>query len=210
MQVLGLPCVATRERRRSLEAENRDATLKNFDFIISSKRILPPLSWSGSEREGEDYAGFFASPAAQSVWSSFLPQDPTAEKIMIPPTTLSWLVDIKGRRFPSGQKSPQYWRNWVSSDDLVSLSRWENLFGAGFHGLFVFVYDVCGTRLPLEENRLFEMNGTRYAFFILPLAIYRDHCHQLSSQWETVTMTGSEFRKYVVPLDEFFGCKISS
>ena len=40
----------------------------------------------------------------------------------------SWLVDVKGRRFPSGEQK-QYWKNWSTRDDLVSLSQWERLFG---------------------------------------------------------------------------------
>ena len=45
----------------------------------------------------------------------------------------TWLVDVKGRRFPSGDdESKQYWRNWSTRDDLTSLAHWEQLFGANF------------------------------------------------------------------------------
>src|SRR5437868_3963203 len=47
-----------------------------------------------------------------------------------------WLVDVKGRRFPSGGQK-QYWRNWSTHDDLESLAGWEGVFGPGFRGLFV-------------------------------------------------------------------------
>ncbi len=191
IQQLHLPCLATKERKRSLCEENSDMKLKNMDFIISSKQISPPLEWSLSETN-----------------DSLPNSDP--DRIIIPASTNSWLCDIKGRRFPSGQKHPQYWRNWVAKDDLVSLARWENLFGAGFHGLFVFVYDVCGTRLPLPEERLFPCGGKRYAFFVIPLATYMDGCRSLSVRWETVTMPTALFRRYALPLDEFFGCKFSS
>ena len=33
------------------------------------------------------------------------------------------LVDVKGRRFPSGDEQKQYWKNWSTRDDLVSLAR---------------------------------------------------------------------------------------
>src|SRR4051812_21768477 len=46
--------------------------------------------------------------------------------IVSPPGRLSWLVDVKGRRFPSGTQK-QYWKNWSTRDDLVSLARWERL-----------------------------------------------------------------------------------
>ena len=43
------------------------------------------------------------------------------------------LVDVKGRRFPSGRGSRgQYWENWVTEEDLDSMLRWERVFGDGF------------------------------------------------------------------------------
>src|SRR5262245_5257124 len=36
----------------------------------------------------------------------------------------AWLIDVKGRRFPSGEQK-QYWKNWSTRDDLLSLARWE-------------------------------------------------------------------------------------
>jgi glutamyl-tRNA synthetase len=35
---------------------------------------------------------------------------------------VSWLVDVKGRRFPSGDEQKQYWKNWSTRDDLRSLA----------------------------------------------------------------------------------------
>ena len=63
-------------------------------------------------------------------------------------TETGWLVDVKGRRFPSGRQR-QYWKNWTTRDDLVSLARWEKLFGDRFQGLFVFAYNILGSRAPL-------------------------------------------------------------
>ncbi len=43
------------------------------------------------------------------------------------------LVDVKGRRFPSGGEGGNHkWENWATADDLDSLSRWEGVFGDGF------------------------------------------------------------------------------
>jgi len=183
MQFLGLPCIGTRERKRNLIDENLDDSLKNFDFIVSSHQLVLPQAWSG---EGEtDYLSQLSIGGGSSL----------------PP---SWIIDVKGRKFPSGFKSPQYWRNWVTEEDLTCLTRWESLFGLNFHGLFVFVYDVCGEKLPVPEQRLFTFEGNRYAFFGIPLVIYRDHKRVLSQQWQTVTMPTDLFRKYAISLDEFF------
>ncbi|MDO4629326.1 MAG: HYExAFE family protein [Planctomycetia bacterium] len=211
---LGLPCVSTRERRRAVTEENPEMSLKTFDFIVSSRRLHVPTSWN--VEGGKDYIQYFrnASPYAPLLQKFQMPENerrfprmPANGNVVLDPSALSWLVEIKGRRFPSGQKSLQYWRNWTASDDLVSLARWENLFGVGFHGLFVFVYDVCGTRYPVEEWRLFEYEGKRYAFFGVPLVIYDDRCRRLSERWQTVTMSTIDFRKFAVPLDLLFGCR---
>src|SRR4030088_2691729 len=66
----------------------------------------------------------------------------------------TWLVDVKGRRFPSGEQK-QYWKNWSTRDDLSSLSQWERLFGEPFGALFVFAYNVVGDRAPLPAPRRF-------------------------------------------------------
>ena len=43
------------------------------------------------------------------------------------------LVDVKGRRFPSGAGSNRHeWENWATRDDIHSLLRWQSVFGAGF------------------------------------------------------------------------------
>ena len=55
--------------------------------------------------------------------------------IVSTPSQITWLVDVKGRRFPSGDEQKQYWKNWSTHDDLESLTRWEAIFGAGFRGL---------------------------------------------------------------------------
>ena len=114
----------------------------------------------------------------------------------------SWLIDVKGRRFPSGTAHPQYWRNWVSEDDLLSLSRWETIFGAGFQGLIVFAYDVVGERSPVDRSRLFEFQNRLYAFLGIPLSVYYRECKPLSPQWRTVAMPNAKFRQEVIPLDE--------
>ena len=83
--------------------------------------------------------------------------------IVSSPGSTVWLVDVKGRRFPSGDdQSRHYWKNWSTCDDLRSLGQWETLFGANFRGLFVFAYHVLGDRAPLPAEQLFE-HGLAYA-----------------------------------------------
>jgi len=116
----------------------------------------------------------------------------------------TWLVDVKGRRFPSGDdESKQYWKNWSTRDDLSGLAQWEELFGQGFCGLLVFAYNIVGDRAPLPADRLFEFRGGLYGFVAARLADYAARAHEISESWDTVAMPTAEFRQLARPFMEF-------
>lgn len=124
--------------------------------------------------------------------------------IVSSPGPAVWLVDVKGRRFPSGDdQSRHYWKNWSTRDDLRSLARWEIVFGETFRGLFVFAYNIVGDRAPLPAGQLFEHRGGLYGFVGVTLADYAARCHQISPRWDTVAMPTGEFRQLARPVDEF-------
>ncbi|HEY4759279.1 MAG TPA: HYExAFE family protein [Thermoguttaceae bacterium] len=125
--------------------------------------------------------------------------------IVSAPGQIAWLVDVKGRRFPSGDEQKQYWKNWSTADDLRSLAQWEELFGANFRGLFVFAYDVLGDRSPLSAEELFEHNKKLYGFVAVPLGAYLGHAHIISPRWDTLAMPTAEFRRHAQPLSEILG-----
>jgi len=115
-----------------------------------------------------------------------------------------WLVDVKGRRFPSGDdESRHYWKNWSTRDDLKSLAHWEELFGANFRGLFVFAYHVLGDRAPLPADQLFEHRGALYGFVGVTLADYAAGCRLISPRWDTVAMPTEQFRQLARPVAAF-------
>jgi len=125
--------------------------------------------------------------------------------IVSAPGPITWLVDVKGRRFPSGDEQKQYWKNWSTRDDLQSLAQWEELFGETFHGLFVFAYDVLGDRAPLPAEEMFEYRGSLYGFVAVPLADYAAHAHPISPRWDTWAMPTGDFRRLARPLAELLG-----
>jgi hypothetical protein len=114
----------------------------------------------------------------------------------------SWLVDVKGRRFPSG-KQKRYWKNWSTRDDLVSLERWERLFGREFGGLLVFAYNVVGDRAPLPADALWEFRGGLYGFVAISLNDYRRHARPISTRWDTLAIPTGPFRQLAAPVDRF-------
>jgi len=119
------------------------------------------------------------------------------------PGGFCWLVDVKGRRFPAGRQK-QYWKNWSTRDDLVSLARWERWFGERFGALFVFAYNVVGNRSPLPAERLFEFRGGLYAFVGIRLREYAMHARRISPRWDTLAMPAAHFRGLAAPVEEFF------
>jgi hypothetical protein len=125
--------------------------------------------------------------------------------IVSSPRRTTWLVDVKGRRFPSGDIQKQYWKNWSTRDDLQSLAKWENLFGENFCGLFVFAYDVQGDRSPLPAEELFSFRGSLYGFVAVTLLDYAGHARPISPRWDTWAMPAAEFRRYARPLTDLLG-----
>jgi hypothetical protein len=116
----------------------------------------------------------------------------------------SWLVDVKGRRFPTG-RSKQYWKNWSTADELRSLAHWERLFAGQFQALLVFAYNVVGDQAPLPPEQLFEFRGSLYGFLGIRLDHYAGWSKPLSPRWQTVTIPAKQFRALARPTDELFG-----
>jgi hypothetical protein len=121
--------------------------------------------------------------------------------IVSPSTSVSLLVDIKGRQFPSGRKQKQYWRNWSTWDDLVSMANWQDKLGAGSLALLVFAYEVVGNRAPVAADQLFAFRDRLYAFLAVRTADYIQFSRQLSAKWQTVSMPAATFRQAAFPLD---------
>ena len=116
----------------------------------------------------------------------------------------SWLIDVKGRRFPTGQ---QYWKNWSTADELQSLAGWEQLFGPPATGLFVFAYNVIGDRAPLAEQELFVFRNSLYGFVGIRVDHYASWSKQLSPRWGTITVPTAQFRSLARPVREIFGAR---
>jgi hypothetical protein len=113
----------------------------------------------------------------------------------------TWLVDVKGRRFPSG-KQRRYWKNWSTEDDVASLGRWQDLFAGRFQGLLVFAYNVVEEAAPLPEERLYVFRDGRYAFLAVRLEHYAAYARLISPKWRTLAMPSDEFRRWAQPMDD--------
>jgi hypothetical protein len=124
--------------------------------------------------------------------------------IVSPRGARSWLVDVKGRRFPSGDESKTYWRNWSTRDDLRSLALWQEHFGPGFEPLLVFAFHLVADRSPVGPERLYHFRGGVYAFVGVRLVDYAAEARLLSPSWDTMYMPTAGFRSCAVPCDDLF------
>jgi len=122
----------------------------------------------------------------------------SADFLVSPPGNESLIVDIKGRRFPSGKTNKQYWRNWSTRDDLRSLACWAQYFGTGFTPLLMFAFEVTDDRSPVPPADLWSHNGRRYGFVAIRLADYWRGSRTLSAKWDTVSMPTAAFRQQAI------------
>jgi hypothetical protein len=115
------------------------------------------------------------------------------------------LVDVKGRRYPSGIKHPRrVWENWSTQEDIDGLERWAALFGPGYQGLLVFAYEMLpSVELPPDTEDLWTWRGRRYLMRAVLASDYRQHMHVRSPRWETVHISAAIFRELVRPLHFF-------
>ena len=120
--------------------------------------------------------------------------------IVSPPGQTSWLVDVKGRRFPSGDEHHQYWKNWSTRDDLESLARWEALFGHRFTAVLVFAYHLVADVAPMPQQYLFAHQGAWYAFAAIRLGVYARWARTISPRWGTLSMPSDRFRSLAEPI----------
>jgi hypothetical protein len=122
-----------------------------------------------------------------------------------PASGLTLLIDVKGRRFPSGGKHKQYWKNWSTWDDLESLARWQRQFGDQSLAVLAFVYEVVSDVAPLPREQLVEFRDRWYAMLGVRALDYVRLGRPLSERWQTVAMPARDFRTAAFPLELLLG-----
>jgi hypothetical protein len=118
------------------------------------------------------------------------------------------LIDVKGRRFPSGSpdRPRRVWECWSTYEDIDGLQSWLGLFGAGYTGLLVFTYQLMpGIELPADTLDLFTFRGRRYLYRAIEVHDYQAHMRLRSPKWGTVDLSRIDFRRLVQPLYHFLG-----
>jgi len=125
--------------------------------------------------------------------------------IVSPSDSVSLLIDVKGRRFPSGTRNKQYWRNWSTWDDLESMACWQDKIGLNSCAMLVFAYEIVGGRAPVSAERLHSFRNRWYAFLGVRVADYIQFARPISARWQTVAMPAKLFRQAAIPFDKILG-----
>jgi len=126
--------------------------------------------------------------------------------IVYPPGRGSWLVDVKGRKFPyTCNGTRRYWENWVTQADLDGLAEWQTVFGTGFEALLVFSYWLANDPTRWPTLAVHPYNGNYYAFYGVSVTAYRRHCQARSTRWKTVSVPVETFRQIAYPITERLG-----
>jgi hypothetical protein len=122
--------------------------------------------------------------------------------IVLGPARSRLLVDVKGRRFPGGPpgRERHVWECWSTQDDVTGLERWVEMFGPGYQGLLVFMYQLqASVGVPDDTADLWTWRGSRYLLRAVRIDSYRRHMRRRSPRWGTVGLPQAVFRRLVRP-----------
>lgn len=181
--------------------------------ILFSFMLIPMIRSNHYEAAFEAYlrdrrVGFIAVDEAKR---SILGQQniKSADFIIVGPETAKLIVDVKGRRFPSGSHGGRTWQNWAEEDDIEGLQRWADEFGPPFRAVLAFVYHI---QPPYELTPgtidLFEFQDKKYLMRAIGVPDYRIRMKRRSEKWGTVHLPVVAFRELVKPFGEFLAKEI--
>lgn len=111
-----------------------------------------------------------------------------------------WLIDVKGRRFPTGGDGGHLWESWVTRDDVESLLSWELAFGGQFRGILLFAYDLVTEAVHALHDGIWAFRQRHYAFYAVSARDYSRVMRPRSASWETVSLPAAQFRRLRIPL----------
>ena len=113
------------------------------------------------------------------------------------------VVEVKGKR-GKNRDGRRRWENWVTTDDLDGLDRWQTLFGPGFQAILVFAYAETPPEYPLPSgDGGFAFRNRTYRFWAVALDDYLGHLRSRGPAWRAVAMARAAFRRRVRPLAEW-------
>jgi hypothetical protein len=125
--------------------------------------------------------------------------------LLYPRGQTNLVVEVKGKQGKNA-RGRRPWENWVGTEDLESLERWQGMFGPGFRAILAFVYAERPPAfgLPPGEGD-FSFRDRRYRFWGIERDDYVAHLTSRGPAWKAVAMARLEFRRRVRPLTDWLG-----
>jgi hypothetical protein len=114
------------------------------------------------------------------------------------PEGANLLVDVKGRKVRPESPGLQ---NWVTREDIDDLRQWQEIFGAGFSAMFLFMYHWPGRPEEAPLGELFLHHENWYAMLGIGVMEYREVMRTRSEKWGTVHVPAKEFRRLARPFE---------
>ena len=111
------------------------------------------------------------------------------------------ITEVKGRLFKGTSFAKlSGFECWVTADDIMGLTNWQQIFGTGHRAAFIFAYKIENIDVDFDGREIYEFDGGRYIFFCLRLDDYCGNMKIRSPKWKTVTLPADKFRKHAVQM----------
>jgi len=123
--------------------------------------------------------------------------------LVYPATGQIIIAEVKGRKFKGASLAKLAgFECWVTAEDVDGLVKWQQVFGAGYQAVLVFVYKIENIDVDFDGRDVFDFDTDRYIFFTVKLDKYRSFMKRRSPKWQTVTLPADKFRKCAVQISE--------
>ena len=123
--------------------------------------------------------------------------------LLYPRGAANLVVEVKGKKAKDG-RGRRPWENWVTTDDLDGLVRWQEMFGPGFRSVLAFAYAEQPPQFALPPgDGSYAFRGRLYRFWAVALDDYLANLRSRGPAWKAVAMARKEFRRRVRPLLEW-------
>lgn len=111
------------------------------------------------------------------------------------------IAEVKGRKFKGTSLSKLTgFECWVTAEDVNGLVKWQQVFGAAYQAVFVFVYKIENIDVDFDGRDVFDFDADKYMFFTVKLDDYRSYMKRRSPKWQTVTLPADKFRQCAVQM----------
>jgi hypothetical protein len=126
--------------------------------------------------------------------------------LLYPRNRQTIIAEIKGRKFKGVTLARLTGLEcWVTMDDVTGLVKWQEVFGEGHTGVFVFAYRIENIDVDFDGRDFYDFDSDRYIFFAVKLDDYRSFMMVRSPKWQTVTLPADKFRQCAVQMRQLLG-----